>query len=79
MNTFSKDQAEGLPRIYGEQYSKPRIVKMPLVPINEVIANHFKNGPPDFLSVDVEGLDFDILKSLDFARFGPRVICRRNR
>jgi FkbM family methyltransferase len=75
MNTFSKEQAEGLPGIYGDQYSKPRVVKTPLVPINDVIAEQFKDGPPDFLSVDVEGLDLGILKSLDFVRFGPRVIC----
>jgi FkbM family methyltransferase len=75
MNTFSKEQAEGLPKIYGDRYSKPKVVKTHLVPINDVIAEHFKNGPPDFLSVDVEGLDFGILKSLDFDRHGPRVIC----
>lgn len=34
-------------------------------------------GPRDpfLLSVDVEGLDFDVLKSIDWARFTPRVVC----
>ena len=30
---------------------------------------------PDFVSLDVEGLDTEILKSLDFSRFRPEVFC----
>ena len=30
---------------------------------------------PFLLSVDVEGLDFDVLNSIDWARFTPRVVC----
>jgi hypothetical protein len=32
-------------------------------------------GPPGFLSIDTEGMDLDILKTLDFDRFRPDVIC----
>ena len=32
-------------------------------------------GEPFFLSVDVEGLDFDVLKSIEWERFVPRVVC----
>lgn len=34
----------------------------------------FKNHPIDFLSVDAEGHDLEILKSLDFERYDPRLI-----
>jgi hypothetical protein len=30
---------------------------------------------PDFLTIDVEGLDYDILKSIDFKRYPFKVIC----
>jgi FkbM family methyltransferase len=35
----------------------------------------FKNRRIDFLSIDVEGKDIDVLKSLDFKRYNPRSIC----
>ena len=30
---------------------------------------------PNFISIDVEGLDLEIVKSLDFERFRPEVFC----
>ena len=30
---------------------------------------------PNFISLDVEGLDLQILQSLDFEKFKPEVIC----
>lgn len=36
---------------------------------------YYKNSPPELLSLDVEGLDLVILKSLDFDRWSPKVIC----
>ena len=47
---------------------------MPLVNINKVIAEHFPETAPDLLSIDTEGLDLTILKTLDFGRHRPRVI-----
>jgi FkbM family methyltransferase len=35
----------------------------------------FKNRRIDFLSIDVEGKDIEVLKSLDFKRYNPRSIC----
>ena len=47
---------------------------MPLLDINDVMAEHFK-GAPTFLSVDTEGLDLAILRSIDYGRFRPAIIC----
>ena len=35
----------------------------------------YKNRPIDFLSVDVESHELSVLRSLDFLRYQPRVIC----
>ena len=35
----------------------------------------FKNKRIDFLSIDAEGKDIDVLRSLDFKRYNPRSIC----
>jgi FkbM family methyltransferase len=74
-NTFSKEQAVGLRKFATDQNCDPRVIKMPLVPINDVIAEHFKDRQIDLLSIDAEGLDLSILKCLDFSRFHPRVVC----
>jgi FkbM family methyltransferase len=73
LNTFDKDQAERLTRETSTKLIK--VVKMPLLNINRVIAEHFGGGAPDFLSIDIEGLDFAVLKSLDFNRFRPKLLC----
>jgi FkbM family methyltransferase len=73
MNTFSKEQADFLIKLKGPNAIE-RVIQVPLVNVNEVIAENF-DGPPNILSVDTEGFDLEILKSLDFTRFRPHVVC----
>jgi FkbM family methyltransferase len=75
LNTFSKSQADAVVAKYQGQRRIEKVLKMPLVNINRVIADHFRGKAPDFVSIDTEGLDFDILRSLDFDQFRPPVIC----
>jgi hypothetical protein len=42
--------------------------------INDILKHAFSNCP-HFVSLDVEGLDYEILNSLDFERFRPQVFC----
>ena len=42
--------------------------------INKVIADNFKTAP-NFISIDIEGLDLDVIKTLDFDKYRPAVIC----
>jgi FkbM family methyltransferase len=74
-NTFDKEEAEQAVRNSGGKQAILEVVKMPLVNINDVLAKHFDGKTPDFFSIDVEGLDLSILKSLDWARHRPKVIC----
>lgn len=74
-NTFDKEEAERRVQETNGQVKIEEVVKTPLVPVNDVIAEHLGGRAPDFLSVDVEGLDLSILKTLDFDRFRPKVIC----
>jgi FkbM family methyltransferase len=74
LNTFSKEEAEIIVSKSRGQRSIEKVVKLPLVNINAVIENHFPKAP-DFVSIDTEGLDFEILKSLDFDRYRPAVLC----
>ncbi|MBY0513802.1 MAG: FkbM family methyltransferase [Gemmataceae bacterium] len=74
-NTFDKDEAEEAIRNSGGRERVVEVVKMPLVNVNDVLAKHYGGKTPDFFSIDVEGLDLAILKSLDWAKHRPKVIC----
>ena len=74
-NTFDKAEAERRVVKTGGEVEIERVVKMPLVPINRIMAEHFPQGGPDFLSIDIESLDLAVLRTLDFSRFRPKVIC----
>jgi len=70
-STFSPEEA----RIReAESGLKPQVISIPLKNINDIMATYFKPWP-NFISLDVEGLDLDILRSMDFDRFKPEVIC----
>lgn len=72
MSTFSKEQAESV--VAAGQGVVFRTYDVDVVTPNAILEAHFADGAPDFLSVDVESLDFDILSAIDFARFRPKVI-----
>ncbi len=76
LNTFDQEQANKVVSASGGQVSLVGVGSVRLMPINRVLAEHFPNGGPDFLSIDVEGLDLSILKTMDFDRFRPSILCR---
>jgi hypothetical protein len=44
------------------------------VSLNDLLHQHAAPARFEYLSIDTEGSEFDILQSLDFARFRPRII-----
>jgi hypothetical protein len=46
-----------------------------VLPINEIIERVSAIAPVDFLSIDAESLDADLLSNIDFSRFRPSLIC----
>jgi FkbM family methyltransferase len=72
-NTFSKEQADKLVKLHGPSVVE-RVIKMPLFTVGAVLARYFERAP-DFVSTDVEGLDLAILRTFDFDRYRPRVVC----
>jgi hypothetical protein len=74
-STFDKAEAEHQTRATGGKVTILEVRRMPLLDVNEVIAEHWKDGAPAFVSIDAEGWHFAILKSIDFKRFRPHVIC----
>ncbi len=70
-NTFSKQEVEVRKK---DNINFEQIIIVPLRNINEILKENF-SVPPDLLGIDVEGLDEEIIRSYDFERFAPKVIC----
>jgi FkbM family methyltransferase len=77
-NTFSREQAERIVEVSKADPSwRQQIVdsiEIELVPANVIIDEYFERGP-HFISIDAEGVDFDILQSINFSTHQPVVIC----
>ena len=74
-NTFSREEAERIEAATGKKEFIREVVKIPLVNINAMIAEHFKAAPLHLVSIDTEGFDLPILKSFDFKKHRPWVFC----
>jgi FkbM family methyltransferase len=73
LNGFSGELSafrSGLPK-----YHVVRTIELEGRPLAELLAEHLPPGQSiDFLSVDVEGLDLEVLESNDWSRFRPKVV-----
>lgn len=73
LNTFSKEEAERMQVEEGIELQN--VIKIPVDTLNNVLKKNYGGKIPDFISLDVEGLDLAILKSIDFNQHRPKVIC----
>jgi hypothetical protein len=70
LNTFSKEEAERL--VAQGEFRISEVKKIKTININKLFEKYFI---PDFLSIDVEGIDFEIIQSINFNLNRPKVIC----
>lgn len=70
LNTFSKDEAERLDKT--SDYKIVDKIEVPVIHIHKLFKEYFV---PDFISIDVEGIDFQILQSIDLENYRPVVFC----
>ncbi len=70
-NTFSKEDALVKSKESGISFSQS---KVELDTINNIILK-YNFQQVNYLSIDVEGLDLDILKTIDFEKIKPELIC----
>lgn len=72
LNTFSKEEAMRYKKYKNQKIEM--VVDLPIMTINNAIEKHCEKTP-DFISIDIEGMELKILKSLDFEKFRPKVFC----
>jgi FkbM family methyltransferase len=71
MNSFSAEFLREIEML--DQVSKE--IPVATMPLADVLERHLPNGQAiDFMSVDVEGHDFEVLESNDWERFRPRIV-----
>jgi FkbM family methyltransferase len=79
-NTFSEEHARSIVSASQEwhpQYRQQIIDTVPvtLIPAQEIVDRYFANEELHLLSIDAEGVDLAILRSIDLRRRAPWVIC----
>ena len=73
LNGFSKELSNSRDGLH--HYRIIEIIKMRGAPLEEILrANLPRNQVIDFLSIDVEGLDFEVLKSNNWSLFHPKIV-----
>jgi FkbM family methyltransferase len=72
LNTFSRAEAE---HYCAEGYTITARTKIPVRTITDVVNTYCAGQFPDFLSLDIEGLELSILKGIDYDQSSPTVIC----
>jgi len=73
LNTMDKEQALALEKAGREQIEYVREVRR--LGINKILQEYFPEKAPEFVSLDIEGLDLAILQAWNFEQFRPEVFC----
>jgi len=74
LSTFSESEAKRIESEYG--YAIREIKKIPVTTVQKVFEQYLQDEhQPDFLSIDVEGFEGPIFRSIDFDAWSPTVIC----
>lgn len=73
LNTFS--ESEAILKNESPNYSIERKVNVQTVPLSKLLETHLpKDQQIDFLSVDVEGLDLEVIESNDWNKYRPHLV-----
>jgi len=72
LSSFNEELVRKMSQIYGAVLSSS--VKVPVMPLAEVFSKYVLKRSIDFMSVDVEGADLDVLKSNDWVKYRPYIL-----
>lgn len=70
LSTFDKNQFE-----FNEKYGKLQAsIEVPVLPLRKVFYEYVQGKLVDFINIDVEGFELEVLKSNDWEKYRPKVI-----
>ena len=74
LNTFSEEVAKRVDSA-DNKYRITKELQVDVLPLSEILDLHVPRGRKiDFLSIDVEGLDFEVLQSNDWTKYKPQYL-----
>lgn len=73
LSTFDRDLAQRI--VDSNKLEIIDEIEIPITGINELLENNFSASLPNFVSLDIEGWDYDVLKCFDFESFHPELFC----
>jgi FkbM family methyltransferase len=74
LNGFSKELSERR-HVAETPYKILEVVKVNVKPLSKILEEYKPHGQViDFLNIDVEGLDLDVLRSNDWQRYRPKLV-----
>ncbi|HSC54397.1 MAG TPA: FkbM family methyltransferase [Phnomibacter sp.] len=73
LNTFSLEEAERIEEM--GTYKIIDRVETPITSVEDLIERHLQNQKIDILSIDTEGMDYDIMKCFMVNNYFPSIIC----
>jgi len=73
-NTGLTTTKSSVARAHEPTFGTANVARVPMITLNELITTQAASTTIDFLKVDVEGAEYDVLASCDYKRFRPRVI-----
>jgi len=75
LSTLSSEEAHRYEKL-GHKIAK--VIPVETMTITEIIDKFCEGEFPDFLTLDAEGYDLEILKMIDYEKSSPKIICVEN-
>lgn len=72
LSTFSKKSAKSYQK---QGYNLTERIKIKVYKLGKILEENYQGKQIDFFSIDTEGYDYETLKSNDWKKFKPKVIC----
>jgi FkbM family methyltransferase len=72
LNTCIREEALSLVNKFGYQITDTR--RIPVMTINQILEQYCQSQFPDILDLDMEGMDLEILRQIDFSSSSPKII-----
>lgn len=73
LSTFSEFEAKRYEAMGTQRIEK--VLTVPLVMLDDILADRFAEKEPTLVSIDIEGLDFEVLSSLNLKKYRPPIVC----
>jgi FkbM family methyltransferase len=73
LSTFSETEATTAQADYGHKLAATIMVQVHS--INNIVEEYCSGKWPDILTIDVEGIDFEVMQDADFSNSKPKIIC----